>query len=186
MDNITKYLDYNSILILSYFFLSLIFLFINFVSKGKFNKTFVETRRSSLLNPLTYLRLITHSIGHKNFAHLSSNFLIILLVGPLIEEKYGTMNLLIMMLITSCLIGILNSLISKNAIIGSSGIVYMLITLSSFVNLNAHKIPLTSILIFIFYIAREIKDGLFKKDNISHFSHLLGAICGIVFGLYFK
>ena len=34
-------------------------------------------------------------------------------------------------------------------------------------------------------IIKEIKDGLLKKDGISHFGHLMGAICGCIFGFYF-
>ena len=60
----------------------------------------------------------------------------------------------------------------------------MLILLSSLVNLQNGKIPLTLVLIFLFYIASEVIDGLFKKDNISHLSHLIGAICGFIYGYY--
>ena len=62
---------------------------------------------------------------------------------------------------------------------------FMLIILSSLVNLQASKIPLTLILIFIFYIVDEIRAGLFKKDNISHLSHIIGALCGGIYGFYF-
>jgi membrane associated rhomboid family serine protease len=107
-----------------------------------------------------------------------------LLIGPMIEEKYGTMNLLIMMLITAGITGIINTILSRKAILGASGNVFMLIMLSSMVNLEAGKIPLTLILIFFFYIANEIIEGLFVKDNVSHMGHLIGAICGVIFGFY--
>ena len=104
----------------------------------------------------------------------------------MIEEKYGSINLLIMILITSFITALINIIISNKNITGASGIVYMLILLSSMVNLEAGKIPNTLILIFIFYILTEIKDGLFKKDNISHLSHLIGAITGFIYGfIYF-
>ena len=103
----------------------------------------------------------------------------------MIEEKYGSMNLLIMILVTALVIGILNSLFTNKRILGASGIVFMLIVLSSFVNIEAGKIPITLVLICLFYIINEIRDGLFKKDNVSHLGHLLGALCGIIFGFYF-
>ena len=92
-----------------------------------------------------------------------NNFLYILLIGPMIEEKYGSINLLIMILITSGVTGIINSLIGKHRLLGASGIVFMLIILSSLVNLKSGMIPITLILIFIFYIANEIFAGIFKK-----------------------
>lgn len=183
--NIINSLQYNSILILSYFFISFFAFILSILTNKKSNDLLFSSYRSSLLNPLTYIRLFTHSIGHDSWKHFSSNFLYILLIGPMIEEKYGTINLLIMILITSGITGILNSLLTKNKILGASGIVFMLIILSSFVNIEMGKIPLTLILIFIFYIVNEIIDGLFKKDKVSHMGHLTGAICGLIFGFYF-
>ncbi len=179
------YLGYNSLVILSYFFLSLLALFLGKITKGKSNKLLFISRRTSLLNPMTYIRMVTHILGHENWEHFRNNFLYILLIGPIIEEKYGSINLLIMILITAVITSIINMIITKNGILGASGISFMLILLSSLVNLQNGKIPLTLILIFIFYIASEIVDGMFKKDNISHFSHIIGAICGFIYGFYF-
>ena len=138
-----KNIQYNSILILSYFFLSFGALLLNKFTSGASNKLLFSSYRSSLFNPLTYIRFFTHAIGHENWHHFSNNFLYILLIGPMIEEKYGTINLLIMFLITAGATGIINSIISKNIILGASGNVFMLIILSSFVNIQAGKIPLT-------------------------------------------
>ncbi len=182
--DIINSLQYNSVLILSYFFISLIALILNAFTSGSANRVLFSSYRSSPLNPLTYVRLITHALGHTGWTHFSSNFLTMLLIGPMIEEKYGTMNLLIMMLITAGITGIINTIISKKAILGASGNVFMLIILGSMVNLVAGKIPLTLVLIFIFYIVNEIISGIFIKDNVSHMGHIVGAICGIIFGFY--
>lgn len=178
-----KYFKYNSKVILTYFFISLIILLLKNLTNNKSNKLF-SSGRDSIFNPLTYIRMFTHIIGHSNYNHFKNNFLYILLIGPMIEEKYGSINLLKMILITAFITALVNIIISKKQILGASGIVYMLILLSSLVNLEAGKIPITLILIFIFYIITEIKDGLFKKDNISHLSHLIGAICGFIYGFY--
>ena len=178
--------DYNSIVIITYFLLSLLAWFLNTLSKGKTNKLFFSNYRSSLFNPLTYIRLFTHSIGHKDIDHLISNFLYILLIGPMIEEKYGSMNLLIMLLITSLVISLFNLLFHNYEILGASGNVYMLIVLSSFSNIQEGKIPLTLILIFIFYIISEIRKNTFERNSKTyHEGHLLGALCGLIFGFLF-
>ena len=183
MDILNK-LQYNSVLILSYFFISLTALIINKITQGKSNQLLFSSYRSSPLNPLTYIRFFTHALGHTGWHHFSSNFLTMLLIGPMIEEKYGTMNLLIMMLITAGITGLINTIISRKAILGASGNVFMLIILSSMVNLEAGKIPLTLVLIFFFYITNEIIEGIFIKDNVSHMGHIIGAICGVIFGFY--
>ena len=180
---ILRYFQYNSVVILSYFFISLLILILS-----KFNKKFKNlftSSRGSIFNPLTYIRMFTHVLGHDNFMHFRNNFIYILLIGPMIEEKYGSINLLKMILITAFLTSLINIVFSNKKILGSSGISFMLILLSSLVNIESGKIPVTLILIFMFYVVSEIFEGIFKKDNISHISHIIGAVSGIVFGYYF-
>ena len=181
---VINYLSYNSVIILSFFFISLFALILNYLTKGKSNILLFSSYRSSIFNPLTYLRLITHIFGHASWSHFMNNFLYILLIGPMIEEKYGSINLINMILSTAVITGILNTLFSKKRILGASGIVFMLIILSSFVNITTGKIPVTLILICIFYVVNEIISGIFKKDDISHIGHLIGAVCGFIFGFY--
>ena len=177
-------IQYNSVVILSYFFVSLFSLFLNKITSGKSNRYLFSSYRNSLLSPLTYIRLITHSIGHSSWNHFMNNFLYILLVGPMIEEKYGSIKLLEMMIITSLAIGIFNFIFSKKGIVGASGIVYMLITLSSAVNMSNGSIPLSLILICLFYVVNEVINSLVKNDGVSHISHFIGAVCGIIFMFY--
>jgi membrane associated rhomboid family serine protease len=181
--NILKYFNYNSYVTLSFFFLSLIVLILHYVTGGWTTKKIFSTERSSLFNPLTYIRFFTHELGHIDYSHFSSNFLKILLLGPIIEEKYGSINFLIMILITAFITGVVNYIIGKSRLCGASNIAFMLIILSSIVNISEGKIPLTLVLIILFYIADEIKDLLLKKnDGISHIGHITGAICGGILG----
>ncbi len=178
--------DYNSVVIITYLFISLGAWLLNIISRGKTNKWFFECYRSSPLNPLTYVRLFTHCIGHKDIDHLIGNFLYILLVGPMIEEKYGSVNLIIMFLITSLIIGLYNIIFNNYNIKGASGNVYLLIVLSSFSNISEGKIPLTVLLILIFYVVGEARKTITdRKSSSYHDGHLIGAICGLLFGLFF-
>ena len=187
MDSIINKFQYNATVILSFFFFFLIILIIDKIMRGKFSTMFFSSGRNDfLLNPLTYFKLVSHSLGHSNWDHLYSNFLKILLIGPLIEEKYGSYQLLIMMIITSLIIGIINRLFSKNRILGASGIAYMLIVLCSFVNIEDGKIPLTLVLILLFFVVDEIINLLRrKKDGVSHLGHVTGAICGLILGILY-
>lgn len=178
--------DYNSVVILTYLFISLGAWFLNTITRGGTNKLLFSNYRSSWLNPLTYVRLFTHSIGHKDWDHFVSNFLYILLIGPMIEEKYGSINLVIMFLITSLVIALYNIIFDNNIILGASGNVYMLIVLSSFSNISEGKIPLTVIMICIFYVIGEIKSSLLERNSKTyHDGHLIGALCGLLFGIFF-
>ncbi len=132
-------------------------------------------------NPLAYLRLVTHVIGHANWSHLLSNFAFILLLGPILEEKYGTVSLLLMMLITAVITGLLNVLFFSTGLLGASGIVFMTILLVSFTNFRKGEIPLTFILVVVLYLAREVIVA-FQDDSISQFAHSAGGFCGSLFG----
>ncbi len=178
--------DYNSRVIITYLLISVIAWFLNIITRGKSNKKLFESYRSSPFNPMTYVRLFTHSIGHKDWDHLVSNFLIILLIGPMIEEKYGSINLIIMFLVTSLVIGLFNTIFSNYSILGASGNTYMLIVLSSFSNIQEGTIPITVVLICIFYVIGEIKRSITeRKSKVYHDGHLIGALCGLLFGIFF-
>lgn len=184
-EEIISKFDYNAPVILTYFFICFLILMIDKLCRGNFSKTFFTTyKNDSLLNPLTYFKLISHSLGHADWDHLYSNFIKILLIGPLIEEKYGSINLLIALVLTSLIIGIVNKFLGKGGILGASGVAYMLILLSSFVNMENGKIPITLTLIILFFVVDEvIKLFRRKKDGVSHLGHITGAICGIILGM---
>ena len=179
--NILDYFDYNAKVTLTMFFISLLVLLLDKITKGKSTRKFFSTERASLLNPLTYIRFFTHILGHADWSHLSGNYLKILLLGPLIEEKYGSINYLVMILITALVVGIANFIKGKTWLKGASCISFMLTVLSAFVNITEKKIPITLILIILFYMIDEIK-SLRKKDHIAHDSHLIGGVCGALFG----
>lgn len=179
--NIGEYFDYNSIVTLSMFFISLATLALNYITKGWSNEKLFSTERASLLNPITYVRLFTHILGHSDWKHFSGNYLKILILGPLIEEKYGWVNFLIMILITAFITGVVNFIKGNTRLLGASNIVFMLIVLSAFVNMTNNRIPLTLVLIILFYIIDEIFN-IRKDDNIAHYGHITGAICGGIFG----
>ena len=170
--NLMDYFQYNACVTLTMFFISLIVLILDKITKGKSTRQFFSTERASLLNPLTYIKFFTHILGHADWQHLSNNYLKILLLGPLIEEKYGSLNYLIMILITAFLVALINFIKGTSWLKGASCISFMLIVLSAFVNITNNKIPLTLVLIILFYIIDELKD-LRKNDNIAHDSHLI-------------
>jgi membrane associated rhomboid family serine protease len=112
------------------------------------------------------------------------NLSFILLLGPIMEEKYGSRAILIMILVTAFITGVLNTLIFDTSLVGASGIVFMMILLSSFTNIREKEIPLTFILVTAIFVSNELVN-IFKDNNISEFAHLMGGGCGSIFGLKF-
>jgi membrane associated rhomboid family serine protease len=130
-----------------------------------------------------WLSILTHVAGHANWAHLINNFTLILLIGPMLEEYYGSIALLIMIVTTALVTGILNVLLFHSALMGASGVVFMMILLSSFTNFSQGEIPLTFILVLILYMGVQLFNTS-DPENISHFAHIVGGLCGSIFGFF--
>ncbi|MCR5289980.1 MAG: rhomboid family intramembrane serine protease [Treponema sp.] len=132
---------------------------------------------------IDYIRLFTHVLGHADWTHLFSNLSFILLLGPLLEERYGHRMLLLMITITALVTGVINACFLPTGLLGASGIACMMILLASFTSMSDKEIPLTFILIAIIYFGREIVSAD-ASSNIATFAHIIGGVCGSIFGFF--
>jgi membrane associated rhomboid family serine protease len=133
---------------------------------------------------ISYFRLFSHALGHSSWEHLFGNLSFILVLAPLLEEKYGSRNLMMMSFITALVTGILEVILFTNeGLTGASGIVFMLILLSSFTNMRKKVIPITFILVLVMYIGKEVINAM-QTNQVSEFAHIIGGICGSVFGFF--
>lgn len=173
-------IEYNAPVILTYALLATIILLVQqlFLDIMPFFTVYPEV---SFSNPIWYFRLFSHALGHGNWDHLVSNFTIILLVGPILEEKYGSRDLFIMIIVTSLVIGLLQVFFFSTALLGASGIAFMLILLASYTRTQSGGIPLSFLLIVVLFLGKEIYQS-FEADQVSQFAHIIGGVLGGVFG----
>ena len=147
------------------------------------NHVFFAARHSSLANPMTYAGLFTHIFGHANLGHFIGNASYILLLGPMLEEKYGSSRLITIIAVAALVTGIVHYILFWNVTLcGASGIVFAFILLTSSTGFKHGEIPLTFILVALIYIGHEIFNGLTLNDNISHSAHIVGGLVGAVSG----
>lgn len=184
MKKALKKIDYNSPVVLSFAFISFIVLILGFITNGWTTKTFFCVYRTSLTDLFGYVRLFGHVLGHADLSHYINNMMMLLLVGPMLEEKYGSKLLLEMILITAFITGVLNNILFPTGLLGASGIVFMMIILSSVTSVKEGTIPLTLIVVVILYLGDQIMAGILSKDNISQLTHIIGGVCGGVFGMW--
>lgn len=130
----------------------------------------------------TYVGLVSHIFGHGDWNHLLSNFTMILLIGPILEERHGSRSLLAMIGITALITGLINVTFFSHPLLGASGIVFMMILLASTVNFERGTIPLTFIAVVILFLGNEVLSMFGKADGISHSAHLIGGLAGAAFG----
>lgn len=132
-------------------------------------------------DPICYLKFITHILGHTNINHFTGNAIYLILLGPILEEKYNSKTLLILILITATVSSGINALFVDTYMLGASGIVYLFIVLVSFTNIEKGEFPLSVVVVLGFYIYKEISRE--DSGDISVVTHTVGAIIGLLFGL---
>lgn len=129
----------------------------------------------------SYVGLFSHVLGHASWDHLLGNFMLILLIGPILEERHGSLTLLFMILVTALMTGLATLVFSSGYVMGASGVVFMMILLASLANVRGGTIPLTFLVVAIIYMGGEIVHS-FRNDGISHMAHLVGGAVGAAFG----
>ena len=180
-------ISFNSPVILGFTIICFITLVLNLLSNGAVNVLFFSVYRSSMADPLTYFRFFGHILGHANWEHYIGNFMLILVVGPLLEEKYGSKDILIVILTTAFITGLVHFIcFPKVQLLGASGVVFAFILLASLTSFEEGKIPLTFILVAALYIGEQIYGGLFVKDDVSNLTHILGGIVCAASGFALK
>lgn len=156
---------------------------LDMITGGGSNRVLFSVYGSSLADPLTYIRSFTHVFGHASWDHLISNMMYILILGPMLEEKYGTENTVVVMAVTAVVTGILSMILFPAVrLLGASGIVFAFILLASVTSVEEGEIPLTFILVAVLYIGQQVWQGLTVKDNISQMAHIAGGLVGSVLG----
>jgi GlpG protein len=176
-------ITFNSPVVLCFAGISFLALLLNFLTAGKSNQLLFMTYHSSLKSPMTYLRLFTHVFGHTGWQHYIGNMSYILLLGPMLEEKYGGKVLIIVILATALVTGLVNYIFFPSiALCGASGVVFAFILLTSFTAFRARELPITVILVAVIFIGQQVLEGLFVQNNVSNLSHIIGGIIGSVIG----
>lgn len=176
-------LQYNAPVVLTFALASLGVVALGVLTGGESTRLLFCVYRAPLTDPLTYVRLFGHVLGHSGYAHYIGNMMLLLVVGPPLEEKYGSKKLLFCILVTALVSGLVQvAFFPTTALLGASGIVFMMIVLSSLAGMKNGAIPLTLILVFALYLGGEVVDAFTIQDSVSQLTHIVGGLCGAALG----
>lgn len=176
-------ITFNSPVILTFGAICVVALILNIITQGTSNMLLFTTYHTDLTNPMTYIRFFTHVAGHASWDHLIANMAYILLLGPMLEEKYGSKKLLAVILITAAATGLINYIFFWDvALCGASGVCFAFILLSSFTSFKEGEIPLTFILVAVIFLGQQVYEGIVLVDNVSNMAHIIGGIVGAIVG----
>ena len=136
---------------------------------------------------MTYLRLVTYVLGHANWSHFLGNISYILLLGPTLEDRYGSRNVMLTILVTAIVTGLINYIFfPASALCGASGVVFAFILLISFTGFRRHEIPITFILVTFIFLGQQIYESMTVESNISYMAHIVGGVIGALMGYIFN
>ena len=153
------------------------------VTGGLATRLLFMVYRSSPLDPLAWVRLAGHVLGHADWSHLLHNMMMLLLLGPMLEEKYGTKRILLMMLAVAVTTGCVSVLLFPHtALMGASGIVFAMILLAPITQREEHTIPLSFVLVAVLYIGEQVAQGIFTRDQVAQSAHIVGGLVGAALG----
>lgn len=156
---------------------------LNYVTGGASGRVLFMTYHSPLSSPMTWIRAFTHIFGHADWTHLIGNMSYLLLLGPMLEEKYSSQTLAEVIAVTAVVTSVVNYIFFPGiALCGASGVVFAFILLSSFTEFREGEIPVTFILVAVFFLGQQIYDGITVQDNISNMAHIVGGIIGGLLG----
>lgn len=176
-------LQFNAPVILMFTILSLGALIAGNISDGWTTTKFFSIYRFSPGDFWGYIRLFGHVLGHANWEHYMGNMVLLLVVGPPLEEKYGSWNMLWCILFTALVSGVVHCIWDPNTILlGASGVVFMLIMLSSLAGMRDGAIPITLILVAVIYLGGELVAAFTAQDSVSQLTHIVGGLCGTFLG----
>lgn len=180
-------ITFNSPVVLSFAAACFVVTLINYVTGGVSNQILFMTYHSALTSPMTYVRFFTHVLGHSGWEHFIGNISYILLLGPMLEEKYDSGRILQVIAITALVTGIINYIFFWDvALCGASGVCFAFILLSSFTSFREGEIPLTVILVAVIFLGQQIYEGILVQDDISNMAHVFGGIVGGITGFVFN
>lgn len=176
-------ITFNAPVVLTFVVICFIATILGIITQGRSTQAVFMTYHSSLKNPMTYIRFIIHVFGHLGWGHFIGNASYLLLLGPMLEEKYGSDRIIIVIAITALATGLINYIFFENvALCGASGVVFAFIVLASFTGFKAGEIPLTFILVVIIFIGQQVYEGITIQDNIFNMAHIVGGIVGACVG----
>jgi GlpG protein len=178
-------IDYNAPFCLSFALLAMLVHVVSTLTGGWITQHwFSISGAAAFTDWSTYPRLILHVLGHASAPHLFSNLIVLLLVGPMLEEMYGAGLLFLLSLVTAVITGLIMVVFFSGTLVGASGIVFAFIILSSFANAKAGTIPLTFIMISLIFLGGEVIRALSGQDQIAQFAHIAGGLLGGFAGFY--
>ncbi len=142
--------------------------------------------------PLDYLRMLLFCLGNGSWEEFFFSVVIILLLGPAMETRYGSGIFALMAFISILVSGVMTVCISPYAVTGSASIVFTLVILSSLQEFNRKKIPASWAGLLAVAVCAQLYFNSRARNAVGFiqvmtfgipvFIQMIAGICGSIFG----
>ena len=185
IDGIT--LKYNAPVTLTFALLSLLALALNELTDGWTTQNLFCFFKSPFSDYLTYPRAVLHVLGNTSLTTCTGNIIVLLVIGPAAEERFGSAKVLFAVLLTALAgAAIMWFLFPESTIMGASGVLFCMMLLTSFASMRGGAIPITLILVIILYLGSEILQAVTGTAGLQELTHIAGGVVGLLLGLVFS
>lgn len=163
----------------------LIFLFSKLVDSEVVSHLFSAATNQKGLEPfmwndiLHYFRFILHILGNSDWANMALNFCILICIANEVEDKYGKINILFMMVICAVTSGVLNACFSTILLFGSNGITCMFLLIYIGSSIDKKQFSISSIFFIAFYLGNLVNISI-KQMSLNCFYGIAGALCAFL------
>jgi membrane associated rhomboid family serine protease len=122
---------------------------------------------------------------HGDWEHLSGNLFFLFMFGKLVEERIGSMGVVLAFLACGLGANVISAwMLHEGTLVGASGAVFGLFMVSVLLRLRLEWRRILEVVIlgqFVVSQVMEETERLGAQDGISHLTHVGGAITGAVF-----
>ena len=178
--------SYDSPVALSFAIITvLVYLLNTLVLKGKIDSFFYAPTAASgefafnFKEAASYLRLVLYQFGYFDLYFLFRDLIIILLLGQILEERYGSVIMGLMMFFSSLFSGVLNACFCTGKIYGAASIVIMMVFLNTLTSISKKNVSILSVATIALVVCSEF----FTKSHgfLGVIVSVAGGLCGSLF-----
>ena len=130
--------------------------------------------------PISYVRLLLYIFGSEAgcAAELFTNLILIMLLGPSMEERYCSVILGIMVFVSALFSGVLNACFLETSLVGCVPLVSMMIFLNAFMSFSKKKFPLSFAAVMVLFVLVQFFSG---AGILRIIVCIAGGLCGSLF-----
>ena len=180
-------LRYNAPVTLTFALLSLLALALGELTHGWTTQNLFCFYKSALSDYLTWPRAVLHVLGNTSLTTCTGNIIVLLVIGPAAEERFGSAKVFFAVLLTAIAGALIMwFLFPESTIMGASGVLFCMMLLTSFASMRGGAIPITLILVIILYLGSEILQAVTGTAGLQELTHIAGGVVGLVLGFAFS